>query len=80
MKRRASRLQYQNAVIRFQAVRVQRGAALQARFREQQLEFDRMRSVLTRCLRETPKGEGVEKYLGPNPATHSCVVDRILEI
>jgi hypothetical protein len=59
MKRRTSRLQYQNAGIRFHAVPVQRGAALQARFGKQKFEFDHVWGVLTGRLRETPKNVGI---------------------
>jgi hypothetical protein len=59
---------------------VQNGAALRARGGEQEFEPEHMRGELTRRLRETPKGVGIEEYFRAIPATHMHVVDGIPEI
>jgi hypothetical protein len=59
---------------------MQQGAALHAGGGEQVFKSDDLWSVLTRRLRETPKGVGIKKYLRSIPATHTHVVDCIFEI
>jgi hypothetical protein len=80
LKRRAASLNNQNARIGFQTVSVQDCAALRTDIGKQVLESDYVRSVLAGRVGETPKDLRIKEYRRPIPATHSCVVDCILEI
>jgi hypothetical protein len=80
VKGRAGGLQNEYAHIGLQAISVQDCAALRTGIGKQALESDYVRSVLAGRVGETPKDLRIKEYRRPIPATHSCVVDCILEI